>query len=170
MDRDRRMEVREDITEALDLGAALLIRYVARGTSLTSRTALRTLQEDGPTRLTELAAAAGVSQPAMTQLVGRMEREGLVVRLIDPDDARATLIDITAAGQSLRAELHQAVRERMAELLDSLSPRDEATLGLAMHVALPLIEQLTSRAAEHPQAQPAPASLNTQTRRFRNVH
>jgi DNA-binding MarR family transcriptional regulator len=35
----------------------------------------------------------------MTQSVGRMEREGLVVRLIDPEDARATLVDITAAGR-----------------------------------------------------------------------
>jgi DNA-binding MarR family transcriptional regulator len=31
----------------------------------------------------------------MTQLVGRLERDGLVVRLIDPDDGRATLVDIT---------------------------------------------------------------------------
>jgi DNA-binding MarR family transcriptional regulator len=157
--RERRAELRADIAEALDGGAALLARYIARGTSLTSRTVLRTLQEDGPTRLTELAAATGVSQPAMTQSVGRMEREGLVVRLIDPDDARATLVDITPAGRAVRTELHESLRERLAELLDTLSPHDEATLGLAMKVALPLIEQLTHHAAESPRSQPAPVSL-----------
>ena len=161
MEQERCTDTRADIVEALDRGAALLVRYLARGTGLSSRTALRTLHEDGATRLTELAAATGVTQPAMTQLVGRLEREGLVVRLVDPDDARATLVDITAAGQSLRAELHQSVRERLDELLDSLSPHDEVTLGLAMRVALPLIEQLTCRAAENPQPQRAPASLAT---------
>lgn len=161
MEQERHTDTRADIVDALDRGAALLVRYLARGTSLTSRTALRTLQEDGATRLTELAAATGVTQPAMTQLVGRMEREGLVVRLVDPDDARATLVDITDAGRVLRAQLHQSVRERLAELLDTLPPHDEATLGLAMRVALPLIEELTRHAAESPQTQPAPASVST---------
>ena len=44
----------------------------------------------------------------MTQLVSRLEREGLVIRLIDPEDARATLVAITDAGSALRAELHQS--------------------------------------------------------------
>jgi DNA-binding MarR family transcriptional regulator len=67
-------------------------------------------------------------------------------------------VDITAAGRSQRAELHEAVRERLAELLDNLSAHDEATFGLAMRVALPLIDQLTRHAAENPQPQPASAS------------
>ena len=151
--------IREDIAEGLDCGAALLVRHVARSTSLTTRAVLRALLEDGPTRLTELAYWTGVSQPAMTQLVGRMEREGLVVRLIDPEDARATLVEITPAGRAVWAELKVSRRERLAELLDTLSPDEEATLGLAMRVALPLIEQLTRHAAEHPKPQPVPASL-----------
>jgi DNA-binding MarR family transcriptional regulator len=90
-----------------------------------------------------------------------LEREGLVVRLIDPEDARATLVAITDAGRALRAELHQSAHERMAELLDRLSVDDQATLALAMRVAMPLLEQLTRDAAENPQSQPAPASLTT---------
>jgi DNA-binding MarR family transcriptional regulator len=161
MRRERDSDFREGIGEALDLGAALPIRHVARSTSLTSRAVLRAIREDGPTRLSELAFSTGVSQPAMTQLVGRMEREGLVVRLIDPEDARATLVDITAAGRAVWAELYQSRRERLAELLDNLSPDEEATLGLAMRVALPLIEQLTRHAVESPQSQAEPASLTS---------
>jgi DNA-binding MarR family transcriptional regulator len=97
----------------------------------------------------------------MTQLVGRMEREGLVVRLIDPEDARATLVEITGAGLAVWDELNAVRRERLAELLDTLSPDEEATLGLAMRVALPLIEQLTRHAAENPKPRLAPASLTT---------
>jgi DNA-binding MarR family transcriptional regulator len=161
MERKRSSEIREDIAAALDLGGALLSRRVAqgRGQSLAARGVLGSLEEAGPTRLTALAAASGVSQPAMTQLVGRLEQQGLVTRLIDPDDGRATLVDLSEAGHAFLAELRRVRRDRLAQLLDTLSPHDEATLTLAMRVALPLLQQLTSRAAEHPHFQPAPGAL-----------
>ena len=161
MEHERGSETREDIAEGLSRAAYLVVRHLARGTNVTHRAALAALDEDGPTRLTVLAAATGVTQPAMTQSVGRMEREGLVVRLIDPEDARATLVAITDAGRALRAELHQSAHDRMAELLDRLSADDQATLALAMRVARPLLEQLPRDVAENPQSQPAPASLTT---------
>jgi DNA-binding MarR family transcriptional regulator len=151
---ERSAEARKGIIDAIELGASLLVRHLARGASITTRTVLATLAEDGPTRLTALATATGVSQPAMTQMVGRMEREGLVIRLIDPEDARATLVDVTEEGRAARGQLLGAVHERLAELLDALPHHDEATLGLAMRVALPLIEQLTSQAVQQPNSQP----------------
>ena len=145
------------IVDTLTDGASLLVRYLAHGASLTSRTVLATLAEDGPTRLTALAATTGVSQPAMTQLVGRMEREGIVVRLIDPEDARATLVAVTDEGRALRAELLGAVQERLGELLETLSPHDEATLAMAMRVAQPLIAQLTREAVRRSSPTAVPA-------------
>jgi hypothetical protein len=47
----------------------------------------------------------------------------------------------------------------MAELLDRLSAEDQATLALAMRVAMPLLLQLTPDAAERPQSEPVAASL-----------
>src|SRR5271170_3311990 len=79
-------DIAEGIAEALKVGATLGVRHLARGTSLTSRNVLAALAVEGPSRLTALATATGIAQPAMTQLVGRMEREGLVVRLSDPED------------------------------------------------------------------------------------
>ena len=161
MEKELSSDIAEGIAESLRVGASVMIRHLARGTSLTSRNVLAALAVEGPSRLTALATATGIAQPAMTQLVGRLEREGLVVRLIDPEDARATLVAITDAGRALRAELHQSAHERMAKLLDRLSADDQATLALAMRVAMPLLEQLTRDAAENPQSQPAPASLTT---------
>ena len=161
MDQDRGVDIREGIGDTLSLGASLLIRHVARGASLTSRTVLATLEADGPTRLTALAVATGASQPSMTQLVGRLEREGLVTRLIDPDDARATLVAITADGRTLRAELHQSQNQRLGELLDTLSAHDQTTLGLAMHIAWPVLQQLTEHAAQCRQPERALASLTS---------
>ena len=51
-----------------------LIRWLSPpGLSLTTAATLATLDRSGPCRLTALAAAEGVTQPAMTQLVGRLE-------------------------------------------------------------------------------------------------
>jgi DNA-binding MarR family transcriptional regulator len=157
------VDVRATIADGLSLGAALLIRHVARGTSLTSRTVLATLETDGPTRLTALAMATGASQPSMTQLVGRMEREGLVVRLVDSEDARATLVAITADGQALRAELCQAQNRLLAELLDTLPVHDQATLGLAMSVALPLLHRLFDHAAQRRQPESSVAGSTAES-------
>lgn len=142
------MDIRRGIAEALEVGAALLVRQLAWGTSLTGRAVLASLDDDSPVRLTALATANGVSQPAMTQLVSRLEREGLATRLIDPDDGRATLVAISEAGSALRTQLHQSLDARLVELLSTLSPEEEAALGLAMRVALPLLRQLTGYAAQ----------------------
>ena len=154
-------DIAEGIAEALRVGATLMLRHLARGTRPTSINVLAALAAEGPSRLTALATAIGIAQPAMTQLVGRMDREGLVVRLIDPEDGRGTLVAITDAGRALRSERHQSAQERTAELLDRLSADDQATLALAMRVAMPLLQQLTRDAAEHPQSEPAAASLKT---------
>jgi DNA-binding MarR family transcriptional regulator len=161
MEKEPDSDTAVGIAEALRVGTTLMVRHLARGTSLTSRNVLSALAAEGPSRLTALATATGIAQPAMTQLVGRLEREGFVVRLIDPEDARATLVAITDAGRALRDELHQSLHEHMAELLDRLPADDQATLALAMRVAMPLLQQLTRDAAENPQSQPAPASLTT---------
>jgi DNA-binding MarR family transcriptional regulator len=150
-----RLDLRDDIANALHLGAVLLTRHLASssgGLSLSARAVLATVADDGPTRLTGLATAGGITQPAMTQLVGRLERDGLVVRLIDPDDGRATLVDITDAGQALRAQLRQTQRDKLGELLEALSSDDEATLSLAMRVAGPLLDELTNVAKNKPHA------------------
>jgi DNA-binding MarR family transcriptional regulator len=97
-----------------------------------------------------IEGTGGITQPGMTQLVGRLEREGLVVRLIDPDDRLATLVDITDARQALRAQLRQTQRDNLAELLEALSPDDEATLSLAMRVAALLLDKLGNVAANKP--------------------
>ena len=84
----------------------------------------------------------------MSQLIQRLERQGLVVRVSDPDDGRAALIDITDAGRALIAERQRDLRDRLAGLLTALPAEDEAALTLAMHVAQPIIGQMIRNAAQ----------------------
>jgi DNA-binding MarR family transcriptional regulator len=153
MQRQHRTDLRDDIADALDMAARLVTRHLGRNEkfSPTARAVLATVT-DGATRLTELAASGGVTQPAMTQLVGRLERDGLVIRLIDPDDGRVTLVDITDSGRALLAQLRKSRRANLAELLETLSPSDESTLSLAMRVALPFLNELTNTAVNRSRA------------------
>ena len=73
------------------------------GLSLTAAATLATLERSGPRRLTALAAREGVTQPAMTQLVARLQDAGLVERAPDPADGRVVQVGITAEGQALLA-------------------------------------------------------------------
>src|ERR1700722_14174265 len=67
----------------------------ASGLSMTAAATLAGLERLGPQRLTLLAAREGVTQPAMTQLISRLEDAGLVRREPSPDDGRVVLVAIT---------------------------------------------------------------------------
>ena len=137
----------EQVDAGLHAAALLLVRYLSEGQSLTSTSVLSRLAEDGPVRVSVLATASGVSQPSMTELVGRLEREGLVIRLSDPKDGRATLVNVTASGCALLSQLRKSRHDRLVALLDMLPADDRATLSLAMRVAVPFIQRLTELAA-----------------------
>ena len=142
----------EQIAAVLHAAAVLLVRHLSygQGQSLTSSTVLALLADEGPARISVLATSSGVTQPSMTELVGRLQREGLVTRFTDPQDARATLVDITARGRTRLAKLQKSTHDRVVELLDMLPAEDQATLSLAMRVASPLIDRLTELAIQQP--------------------
>jgi DNA-binding MarR family transcriptional regulator len=147
---------REQIVEGLEQASILMTRHVASraALSLTASSALETLNREGPVRLTALAAAAGISQPSMTELVDRLARQGLALRVGDPKDGRAALVDITDTGRALLDTRAQDRRDRLAELLTAVPPEEEATLALAMHVSLPIIRRLIGNATNPPDSQP----------------
>jgi DNA-binding MarR family transcriptional regulator len=155
------MEVPGEHLDATDLAGELgmvLERLVALVRSLNtanvmSRTAsatLATLQRSGPSRLTALAAREGVTQPAMTQLIGRLQESGLVSRQPDPTDGRVVQVSITDEGRAVMALRRAERAERLAELLAQLTPEHRAALA----AALPAMAAL---AATRPDGQPATA-------------
>jgi DNA-binding MarR family transcriptional regulator len=133
------------IGETLDQASDLAVRYLSdrSGLSLAASFVLNRLHREGPSRLTALAAKEGVSQPSMTQLIQRMERHGLVTRLTDPEDGRVALVAITEAGTTTLEDRRQVRRERLAELLTTLTPDEARALALAAEVALPIMRRLT---------------------------
>src|ERR1700761_4724025 len=129
---------------ALDVAAGIerllsLLRSLTPpgGLSFTAAATLATLDRAGPRRLTMLAVSEGVTQPALTQLVARLEGSGLVSRAHDPGDRRG------GAGRLARRRAARA--ERLAGMLAQLTPDDQAALA----AALPAMDSLTSQRNPH---------------------
>ena len=101
------------------------------GLSLTAASTLRRLERTGARRLTDLAAAEGVTQPAMTQLVSRLEREGLVSRGGDPADGRVVVVSVTAAGRAAVRKRRAARIRALSGVLKELPPAERAALAAA---------------------------------------
>jgi len=112
----------------------------ADGLSLTAAATLATLERSGPRRLTSLAAREGVTQPAMTQLVARLEDSGLVCRDPDPADGRVVQVRLTGEGRELLARRRAVRAERLAVIMAGLSREDLDALA----AALPAMEALVS--------------------------
>jgi DNA-binding MarR family transcriptional regulator len=116
------------------------------GLSLTAAATLATLERGGPRRLTALAAREGVTQPAMTQLVARLQDAGLVDRVPDSADGRVVQVRITAKGQAILARRRAVRAERVAGLLARLSPAEQAALA----AALPAMDALANAQRDDP--------------------
>src|SRR6185437_11998347 len=95
---------RLELAAGLDRLATLLPRLTARGgLSLVAAATLADLERRGARRITELADTQGVTQPAMTGLVGRLAAGGLVERATDPADRRGVLETVTPEGRAVLA-------------------------------------------------------------------
>jgi DNA-binding MarR family transcriptional regulator len=70
---------------------------------------------DAPMRLTDLAAAAGITKQSMSELVERMIDAGYVERIPDASDGRARLLRLTHKGQRASRIARQVVRDVEAE-------------------------------------------------------
>ena len=116
------------------------------GLSLTAAATLATLERSGPCRLTSLAAREGVTQPAMTQLIARLQGEGLVTRVPDPADGRVVQVAITDEGRAVLSQRRAARAGRLTTLLATLSPEERA----AVAAALPALDVLVGAGRDHP--------------------
>ncbi|ORB83111.1 MarR family transcriptional regulator [Mycobacterium kansasii] len=107
---------------------------------------LATIEAKGEARIGDLAAVDHCSQPTMTTQVRRLEEAGLVTRTVDPGDARAVRIRITADGQrtlaAVRADRAAAIEPQLARL----EPADRQVLAQAVEV----LRQLLDNAAATP--------------------
>jgi DNA-binding MarR family transcriptional regulator len=125
---------------AIRLLRRLRAEDAASGVSAPRLSALSVLVFGGPHTIGELAAAEQVRPPTISRLVRDLERDGLVERAGDPDDARVQRVRASAAGRALLAAGRARRVERLAASVAELTAEERAALA----AALPLLERLAA--------------------------
>jgi DNA-binding MarR family transcriptional regulator len=119
-----------------------LRRHEAAGLTPTQLAALSTVEQAGPLRLGDLAAAEGVAPSTLTRLVAALEELGYVRRDADPRDARASTLAITDQGHDTLERLRAENSALLVQRLRLLTPEQRAALA----AALPALEALADPA------------------------
>jgi DNA-binding MarR family transcriptional regulator len=96
----------------------------------------------GPTRVSDLAAALGVTLATTTRVVDRLTERDFVLRETHPEDRRVVLCRLSENGQELIAAMWQSARSRTRQLLEMAEPSKlqgvvealEALSDVASHV------------------------------------
>lgn len=105
---------------------------------------LSTIEDQGPTRISDLAALDHSSQPTMTTQVRRLEDAGFVSRAVDPGDARAVLIAITPKGVETLRQVRVDRGAAVDPYLERLDATDRQTLSEAVLVLRGLLADAAS--------------------------
>lgn len=87
--------------------------------------------------LGELAAAAACVRSNMTQVVDRLERDGLVRRVADPSDRRVVRAALTPLGAHRQKEGEDRLARVQAEFRASISASDREAIDRLVQVFSP---------------------------------
>ncbi|WP_291080166.1 MarR family winged helix-turn-helix transcriptional regulator [Dietzia sp. UBA5065] len=100
---------------------------------------------DEPARVTDLADRVHTDVSVVSRQVRHLESLGLVTKVPDPDDGRASLVTLTAEGSDLVARVFDGRGQWMADVLSDWTPEQAASLGESLnHLAESLRSELDS--------------------------
>jgi len=92
--------------------------------------ALLFLYTNGPTRMSDISSALGVSMATATGIIDRMVERGIVIRESDPNDRRIVRCRVSREGEKLVSGLWLSWSERAKVMLKALDrPRLLAVKG-----------------------------------------
>jgi DNA-binding MarR family transcriptional regulator len=148
MDSVSRVEVPDEIALGLPKRVSALTRlFFERMSTDVTRTesGLLHVLSERPHRITELAVREGITQPAVTQIVNRLESRGWVARSHDPGDGRAVVVSITDAGRTALDGVREEYRALMRDAMADLDADELATLAKAFRILDRLVDRVGSR-------------------------
>lgn len=106
--------------------------------------ALARIEQLGPLRLGTLAEAEGTSAATMCRVVDGLEERSLITRVPDPDDGRASNLQLSSEGGALLSELRARSTEVLRSALAELSA-DERDVVIETIAVLERLGELLNR-------------------------
>ena len=92
------------------------------------------LGDDRQWRIGDLAEAAGIRQPSMTDLLNRMEHQGWVRKVQTLHDKRGIEVTMTEEGRTLLRAINRRHVDNMAQRLALLSDEEKAVIERALPI------------------------------------
>jgi DNA-binding MarR family transcriptional regulator len=137
-------EIKEELAPRLRWTITRMARRLRQeaGTDLgpSQVAALATIERHGPLSPSELAEAERIKRPTATRILRHLEEGGLVERVKDPADGRASILSVTAGGRTLLKRLRARKTAYLATRLDKLDPEDRRTLERAAELLEGMLE------------------------------
>jgi DNA-binding MarR family transcriptional regulator len=114
----------------LELATRAHLDAVLRPSGVTALqyTALSVLERRPTMSAADLARASFVRAQSASDLVGALERRGLITRKVDPDNRRRMLITLTDEGRRFLADYDPVVEQLEQRMLHDLDEEERATL------------------------------------------
>jgi DNA-binding MarR family transcriptional regulator len=113
-------------------------QHGAAGLTPSQISALATIEEFGPMRMSDLAEYESIGAPVATRVVATLQELGLVQRAEGSTDGRVSLIELSDAGRETLAELWSERAAGLTARIERLQPEQVAVLT----AALPVLETL----------------------------
>ena len=94
---------------------------------------------EGGVRQKTLTEELRINPSSVSEMISKLQNDGYVMRTVDPDDKRATLIVLTELGEARAAEIADERQARFAGLFSALTEEEKEQL-------VALLEKLTTPA------------------------
>lgn len=145
----------EGITELVDEVVRLGGAFLAEGDGMTAPfglTAARWLVlgalADDSVSVSQVARRRGLSRQSVRESVARLERDGLVRRVPDPDDARAPRLALTSRARAALDQLQPVRVEWASQIADSVGARELDTTLATLRTIRGILQANAVRSAE----------------------
>lgn len=114
------------VVKQLELATRARLDAVLKESGVTALqyTALSVLERRPTMSAADLARASFVRAQSAADLIGALERRGLIERRIDPDNRRRMLISLTPEGRTFLDTYDPRVEELEEQMLADLGPED----------------------------------------------
>ncbi len=138
---DLSLELANDLRPVV-LRVARQLRKETEQFGITSRqaTLLHLVKLSPGLTLRALAESEGISAPALSGHIDRLEEAGLLVRVRSDVDRRRVGLELTPAGERLLRSIRERRTAWLAERLEALEPEELRAIELAIEPLLKLVE------------------------------
>jgi DNA-binding MarR family transcriptional regulator len=124
-----------DLVHALEVRSKRMAREL--GVTGPQRLVIRVLGRAPHMTASDLASTLGIHPSTLTGILGRLEKQGMLVRRADPDDRRRSRFQLTRRGKQIDRErkgtVEAAVRRALARADVATVERSEALLLSLTH-------------------------------------